>query len=482
MSGWADGPEYITQCPIQPGRSYTYRFNVTRQEGTLLWHAHFKWLRTTVHGAIIIRPPSDRFYPFPKPYREVPIVLGEWWNADIMDVEREAVSTGAPPNVSNAYTINGQPGDLYPCSSNDTFRLTVVRGRTYLLRIINAALNTQLFFKIANHNFTVVGVDASYTDPYVTDFLLLAPGQTVDALITADQTRRRYYMAANAYIVAEGAAFVNISTTAIVSYTRAKPSSTPVMPVLPPFNDTATAHKFLSDLTGLTTSPFWSSVPLENEIDERMLVTVGLGLTPCDAPNGLCKGPLGQKVAASMNNVSFELPTRLSILEAFTNNVSGIYTADFLDKPPVRFDYTNRSNRVNTTLIPTVKGTRVKQLKFNATVEVVFQNTALLSSDDHPMHLHGFNFHVLGQGFGNYNFETDSKTLNLVNPQERNTVVVPTGGWVLIRFRANNPGVWFIHCHIDAHVPWGLANAFVVEDGPTPSTSLPPPPSDLPKC
>lgn len=43
---------------------------------------------------------------------------GEWWNADIMDVEEEAVSTGGAPNVSNAFTINGQPGDLYPCSSN----------------------------------------------------------------------------------------------------------------------------------------------------------------------------------------------------------------------------------------------------------------------------------------------------------------------------------------------------------------------------
>lgn len=30
---------------------------------------------------------------------------------------REATRTGAAPNVSDAYTINGQPGDLYKCST-----------------------------------------------------------------------------------------------------------------------------------------------------------------------------------------------------------------------------------------------------------------------------------------------------------------------------------------------------------------------------
>ncbi|KAH6785621.1 hypothetical protein C2S51_038076 [Perilla frutescens var. frutescens] len=58
----------------------------------------------------------------------------------------------------------------------------------------------------------------------------------MDSNSTSIQPRRRYYMAANAYIIAEGAAFINISTTSIVSYSRAKraASSTPIMPILPP--------------------------------------------------------------------------------------------------------------------------------------------------------------------------------------------------------------------------------------------------------
>jgi FtsP/CotA-like multicopper oxidase with cupredoxin domain len=34
-TGWADGPVFVTQCPIRPGESYTYRFTIQGQEGTL---------------------------------------------------------------------------------------------------------------------------------------------------------------------------------------------------------------------------------------------------------------------------------------------------------------------------------------------------------------------------------------------------------------------------------------------------------------
>jgi laccase len=170
------------------------------------------------------------------------------------------------------------------------------------------------------------------------------------------------------------------------------------------------------------------------------------------------------------------------MLQAFFFNVSGIYTADFPEKPPLVFDYTNSSNSFNTSLVFTTKSTKATKLKFNSTVQIVFQNTALVGIENHPIHLHGFNFHVLAQGFGNYDAVTAHRMFNLVNPQKRNTIGVPVGGWAVIRFTADNPGVWIMHCHLDSHLPVGLATTFVVEDGPTPSTSLPPPPADLPHC
>ncbi|KAI3474799.1 hypothetical protein Pfo_030058 [Paulownia fortunei] len=493
LSGWADGPEFATQCPIRPGQSYTYRFTITRQEGTLWWHAHVQWLRATVYGALIIRPRSG-YYPFPKPHREVPIVLGEWWNANVIDVENQALATGAAPNNSDAYTINGQPGDLYPCSSNHTFRLKVVHGKTYLLRIINAALNNQLFFKIANHKMKVVAVDASYTNPYVTDVVVVAPGQTTDVLLTADQTPGRYYMAANPYASAAGVSFDNTTTTGIIVYSGTR-GSRPIMPVLPAFNDTPTAHKFFSNLTGLVTGPFWTPVP--RQIDEHMFVTVGLGLSACDAPgNASCQGLFGQKLAASMNNASFQFPTKLSMLEAFFRNVGGIYTTDFPNTPPLQFDYTNASNSFNQALLMTTKSTKVKKVRYNATVEIVMQNTALIGVENHPIHLHGFNFYVLAQGFGNYNPTVDSKKFNFVNHKSVTQLLFPWADGPLLdsaqTIQVNVVQiffffffffcVWLMHCHLDVHLPWGLATAIVVENGPTPSTRLPPPPPDFPKC
>lgn len=75
-SGWADGPAYITQCPIQTGRSYVYNFTITGQRGTLFWHAHISWLRVTLYGPIVILPKRGVPYPFPQPFKEVPIIFG----------------------------------------------------------------------------------------------------------------------------------------------------------------------------------------------------------------------------------------------------------------------------------------------------------------------------------------------------------------------------------------------------------------------
>ena len=48
---------------------------------------------------------------------------GEWWNADVGAVENEMTTYGSGPNSSDAYTINGLPGPLYPCSLRGTLTL-----------------------------------------------------------------------------------------------------------------------------------------------------------------------------------------------------------------------------------------------------------------------------------------------------------------------------------------------------------------------
>ncbi|GAA0183884.1 oxidase [Lithospermum erythrorhizon] len=484
-SGWADGPAYITQCPIQTGQSYVYNYTITGQRGTLWWHAHISWLRSTVYGPLIILPKKNVPYPFAKPYKEVPIIFGEWFNADTEAIINQALQTGGGPNVSEAYTINGLPGLLYNCSAKDTFKLKVKPGKTYLLRMINAALNDELFFSIANHTLTVVEVDAIYVKPFQTDIILITPGQTTNVLLQtkAQSPQATFLMSARPYETGQGT-FDNSTVAGVLEYEESEAlhsslsmKTLPLFrPSLPALNDTAFAAKFTNKLRSLASPQFPANVP--QKVDKHFFFTVGLGTNPCDK-NQTCQGPNGTKFAASINNVSFIQPTQTALLEAhFSGQSHNIYKPNFPYSPKSWFNFTGTPP--NNTLVN--NDTRLMVLPFSTRVELVMQDTSILGAESHPLHIHGFNFFVVGQGFGNFDPKNDPKKFNLVDPVERNTVGVPAGGWVAIRFLADNPGVWFMHCHLEVHLSWGLKMAWLVLDGKLPNQRLLPPPADLPKC
>uniref|UniRef100_I1NT81 Laccase n=1 Tax=Oryza glaberrima TaxID=4538 RepID=I1NT81_ORYGL len=484
-SGWADGPAYITQCPIQPGGSYVYKYTITGQRGTLWWHAHISWLRATVYGPIIILPKAGVPYPFPAPDKEVPVVFGEWWKADTEAVISQATQTGGGPNVSDAFTINGLPGPLYNCSAKDTFKLKVEAGKTYMLRLINAALNDELFFSIAGHTLTVVDVDAVYVKPFTVDTLLITPGQTTNVLLTTKPSYpgATFYMLAAPYSTAMSGTFDNTTVAGILEYEDPSSHSTaafnknlPVLrPTLPQINDTSFVSNYTAKLRSLATAEYPANVP--QQVDTRFFFTVGLGTHPC-AVNGTCQGPNGSRFAAAVNNVSFVLPSTALLQSHYTGRSNGVYASNFPAMPLSPFNYTGTPpNNTNVS-----NGTRLVVLPYGASVELVMQGTSVLGAESHPFHLHGFNFFVVGQGFGNFDPVNDPAKYNLVDPVERNTVGVPAAGWVAIRFLADNPGVWFMHCHLEVHVSWGLKMAWVVQDGSLPNQKILPPPSDLPKC
>ena len=105
--------------------------------------------------------------------------------------------------------------------------------------------------------------------------------------------------------------------------------------------------------------------------------------------------------------------------------------------------------------------TTAHTLKHNQVIEIVLNN-----EDDgkHPFHLHGHNFQVV------YRSDEDAGPFSAADvdvgalprtPMRRDTVVVQPNGNSVIRFRADNPGVWFFHCHIEWHMTQGLAATIV---------------------
>ncbi|TVU19683.1 hypothetical protein EJB05_35848, partial [Eragrostis curvula] len=481
-SAWADGPSFITQCPIRPGQSYTYRFQIIGQRGTLWWHAHFSWLRATLYGPSSSSRRAASATRSPSPTERC--LSCSWFNADPEAVIKQALQTGGGPNVSDAYTFNGLPGPTYNCSATDVFKLRVKPGRTYMLRLINAALNNELFFAVTNHTLTVVQADASYVKPFTATTVVISPGQTMDVLLTAAATppsSPAFAMAIAPYTNTVGT-FDNTTATAVLEYAPQRAAALRGIPVpaLPMYNDTGAVTNFSANFRSLASAAYPARVP--RTVDRKFFFAVGLGTDPCHGrPNGTtCQGPNGTvRFAASMNNVSFVMPRTTSLLQAhYQRRYAGVLKADFPAAPAKPFNYTGPPP--NVTFVS--HGTRVVPLAFNATVEVVLQDTSILGAESHPLHLHGYDFFVVGRGFGNYDASKDPAKYNLVDPVQRNTISVPTAGWVAIRFVADNPGVWIMHCHFDVHLSWGLSMAWLVNDGPLPNQKLPPPPSDIPKC
>ncbi|KAL3654942.1 Laccase-4 [Castilleja foliolosa] len=427
-TGWADGPAYITQCPIQPGHSYVYNFTVTGQRGTLLWHAHILWLRATVHGALVILPKLGVPYPFPKPDHERVVILAEWWKSDTEAVINEALKSGLAPNVSDAHTINGHPGPVSNCPSTSGYKLGVAPGKTYMLRLINAALNEEHFFKIAGHKLTVVDVDATYVKPFKTDIVLIAPGQTTTVIVKADQRAGKYMIATSTFMDTPAIAIDNTTGTATLHYTGTLAATSTSLTTPPAFNATPVANNFLNSLKSLNSKKYPAKVP--QSVDHSLLFAVGLGINPCPS----CKAGNGSRVVASVNNVTFVMP-KTALLQAHVNNIKGVFTADFPGNPPTPYNYTG-TPPAN---LATSSGTKVYRVAYNETVQVVLQDTGIIAPENHPVHLHGFNFFAVGKGLGNFNPKTDPNSFNLLDPVERNTIGVPSGGWVAMRFTTDNP-------------------------------------------
>ena len=143
------------------------------------------------------------------------------------------------------------------------------------------------------------------------------------------------------------------------------------------------------------------------------------------------------------------------VCSAFFNDVTYV-------GPKVPSLYTALSVGTTNAANPRVYGSNslAQILKHGDVVELVLNN-----GDDgkHPFHLHGHNFQVV--------YRSDEDAGDFVNdgsielpryPMRRDTVFVQGNGNFVIRFVADNPGVWLFHCHIEWHMDQGLIATIVV--------------------
>ncbi|TDZ29468.1 Iron transport multicopper oxidase fetC [Colletotrichum spinosum] len=406
-----DGAVGVTQCAIPPGRSLTYDFKFD-QSGTYWYHAHNDGQYPEgLRGPVVIHDPEG---PYEGKYdEELVITLSDWYHEPTRALIKQLISvenpTGAEP-VPNSALMN----------DTQNLQVRVRPGKTYLVRMVNIGAFAAQYVWFEGHRLRVVEVDGVWTDEADADMLYMTPAQRYSVLLTTKETAARNFAIVGAMdeelfdVIPEG---LKSNVTGWLVYDDEKPLPEP-----------AAVGEF-------------------DPLDDFELV-------PAD------RRELYDKVDHS-----------LSFTVKMDNLGDGANYAFFNDKtyvaPKVPSLYSALTVGAENAANPVVYGTNTiaHVLGHNDVVEIVLNN-----EDDgrHPFHLHGHQFQVVhrsAEDAGAFS-ETDTGGVALPRyPMRRDTLVVEGNGNFVIRFRADNPGVWLFHCHIEWHMDQGLVATIVEAPG-----------------
>jgi iron transport multicopper oxidase len=320
------------------------------------------------------------------------------------------LSTDAPAiPAPNSTLINGK-GRYSGGPASDLAVISVTQGKRYRFRLVSISCDPNFTFSIDNHTMTVIEADGQSTEPLVVDSIQIFAGQRYSFVLNANQPVDNYWTRA----LPENKDFSNFTNLAILRY------------------DGADDENPTPDPT--TNIPTSSSPLVENNLHP---------LTPTPVPGAPTPG--GADINISLNIT-------------FNSGLFAVNGASFATPSvPVLLQILSGTKNASD-LLPSGS---IYGLEANKSVELTIPAFAL--AGPHPIHLHGHAFHVV-RSAGNTSY-------NFVNPVMRDVVSIGTGSTdqVTIRFFTDNPGPWFLHCHIDWHLNAGLAVVFA-EDVPDVST------------
>ncbi|KAI8065800.1 Cupredoxin [Gongronella butleri] len=399
---WMDGPVGVTQCEIPPNYALQYNFNIT-QHGSYWIHSHFKGQYMDGLRAPLILHNINETYHYDE---EITVTVSDWYHAQSDE------NLGTFLNVYNPTGAEPVPqSGLINDNANSSF--SFVPGKTYRMRLINMSGFATFYLNIDNHTMNIIEVDGIETQMTPVDSVYLTAAQRISVLVTAkNDTSLNYLLHADMDSVMFDKLPEDLKTnlTAPIYYDRSH-------------NNFAQPN----DIGMASTFDDFKLVPLINST----------GVPPPDVTTNL--------------TVVFEVTT------------DGINRGMFNDLPylmPKVPSLNTMLSMGNLSSDPTVYGPQSQQFMYKHLdmIELAISNT---DANDHPFHLHGHTFYMVGRGQGVYTGDA-SVTEWASNPMSRDTMVVENGGFRLIRFRADNPGVWFYHCHIDWHLESGLAATLIV--------------------
>ncbi|KAK3579380.1 hypothetical protein CHS0354_029682 [Potamilus streckersoni] len=498
---WMDGVPFVTQCPILPGQTFTYKFKA-EPRGTHWYHSHVGTQRTMgIFGALIIR---ERKYH--KEDEHIMTIID--YNHDMDSLlsymkDVHGLYQGRTPAIPSE-AIDGTAFDLFhfhsglingrgrfnePETGNnngaplEVFR--VMQGKSYRFRVIAAGSMLAFRISVDQHQLMLVASDGHDLENMEVESFIINPGESFDFILVTNRTVSNYWIRAEtleidknhrteAILRYQGAPIVEPTT----SRKRCSASSRCIVANCPYLLYPPSHYTDCLTFNDLRGAPWNEPPPRGDELHfEEHFLNFGI---PGEYP-------------ASVNGIVFKTPT----VSALTQRTDEIFHCS---KPSCG------EERVCTC-------THSIDITYGNVVQLVFTNMGLGKGQPHPIHLHGHAFYVMKMGYGKYdnitaknigenldvncrgNINRDESYCNKATwsdlswlqgnvpglkferPPLKDTLIIPSGGYAVVRFRADNPGLWLMHCHMEVHHIEGMR--LLLNES---LSMVPKPPNGFPVC
>ncbi|KAJ2726443.1 ferroxidase fet3 [Coemansia sp. Benny D115] len=355
---------------------------------------------------LISHPPKE-YYDYDE---DMVVMLEAWYDRDSHDIHDQLLSTSEKIRTAPflPHMLINSAGGM-DANKVGKVKLNLKPGKKYRLRLLNVSGTGMVRFGIENHTMHIIEVDGVDTEMKETNSVQLSVGQRTSVLLTTKEDAEfNYVFHADIFTdIQSGVARAVIPYQGIVEYSSDAPLK----------NDTVSTvdWNFTQDL---------DLVPIEKIPPPGVHKWI-----PLEVHTSIYDD---RREHLAFNNRTYEIPLVPSLITALSTGYQAYYPDVYGFKSyPVILDPLED-------------------------VEIALFN---LDVNSHPFHLHGHNFFIMVRG------TIDQNPKNRITaskyPIRRDTITIPPLSYAIIRFRADNPGVWLLHCHMQFHNDQGLALTFI---------------------
>lgn len=473
-----DGVPHLTQEPIKPNTTYTYRFPII-QHGTHWYHSH-SGLQEQIgmYGSLILKKRSDD-----KTFRKgiddlptIPIILSEWTDLNPDNIHRmlhnandwAAIKKGATQSYAEAIKeghfktkvknewkrmmamdVSDVYYDKVLMNGNEFSNLekidnkTLKAGDKVRLRVSNGGASSYFWLRYAGGKITVVANDGNDVEPVEVDRLMIAVSETYDIVLTIPNEGTSYeFMATTEDRTKSTSYFVGNGKKQLIS----------PLPRLKYFE----GMKMMNDMMKMNGDLDDMGMKMSlNQMDMNVVMypEISGDKTKKESSDKTKKEDHSQHGSHKMTDDKDRYNAN-ALADIVTLNYAMLkspYNTTLPKEAPVRdlkFTLTGNMNRYVWSMDNKVLAESDKiPVKKGEVLRITLYNNSMMR---HPIHLHGFDFRVINGQKEN----APLKNVIDVMPMEVDT----------IEFLANEEGDWFFHCHILYHMMAGMNRVFEVGD------------------